>query len=48
VGGAATASRSWGQISPPGSLVVSWGEDARGELYLMTYGGTVYKIIPLQ
>jgi len=30
----------------PGSGAVSWGEDARGELYLMTYGGTVYRIVP--
>ena len=46
VGGAATAIRYWNEVSPGGG-VVSWGEDSRGELYLMTYGGTVYRIIPL-
>jgi len=46
VGGAATAIRDWSEVSP-GAGVVSWGEDSRGELYLMTYGGTVYRIIPL-
>jgi glucose/arabinose dehydrogenase len=45
VAGAATARRTWSQVSP-GPGVVSWGEDARGELYLMTYGGTVYRIVP--
>jgi len=46
-GGTATAMRSWNEVSP-GAGVVSWGEDSRGELYLMTYGGTVYRIVPLQ
>ena len=48
VGGAATAARSWTTEISPGAGVVSWGEDARGELYLMTYGGTVYRIVPVQ
>ena len=45
-GGAATAVQSWNQVSP-GRGVVSFGEDASGELYLMTYGGTVYRIVAL-
>jgi len=45
-GGVATASRDWTAEISPGRGVVSWGEDARGELYLMTYGGTVYRIVP--
>ena len=45
-GGAATAIQSWNHVSP-GRGVVSFGEDASGELYLMTYGGTVYRIVAL-
>ena len=33
------------QVSPGGSIV-SFGEDARGELYIVTYGGGVYRIVP--
>jgi hypothetical protein len=46
VGGVATEQRSWTTEISPGTGVVSWGEDARGELYMMTYGGTVYRIVP--
>ena len=46
VGGAATAARDFTQFISPGAGVVSFGEDARGELYLMTYGGTLYRIVP--
>ena len=34
----------WPALSPGGGIV-SFGEDARGELYLMTYGGTLYRIV---
>ena len=44
-GGVATAGRDWPGIAPSNG-VVSFGEDARGELYIMTYGGTVYRIVP--
>jgi len=46
-GGAATQQRNWTDLTPTDPQIVSFGEDARGELYLMTYGtGTVYRIIP--
>jgi len=46
-GGAATQQRDWPELTPADPLIVSFGEDARGELYLMTYAtGTVYRIIP--
>jgi len=46
-GGAATSSRDWPQLAVGGGGgIVSFGEDARGELYIMTYAGTVYRIVP--
>ena len=39
-------SRDFTAFISPGAGVVSFGEDARGELYLMTYGGTLYRIVP--
>jgi len=45
-GGAVTASRDFTPFISPGGGVVSFGEDARGELYIMTYGGTLYRIVP--
>lgn len=46
-GGAATGTRNWPNLSPPSSVggIVSFGEDARGELYLMTYVGRLYRIV---
>jgi glucose/arabinose dehydrogenase len=43
--GPVTDKRTWPALSPPGGQIVSFGEDARGEMYLMTYGGTLYRII---
>ena len=47
-GNRATEERTWSELEPPGndSQVSSFGEDAAGELYLMTGGGSVYKIVP--
>ena len=45
-GGVATAQRDFTAFVSPGGGVVSFGEDGRGELYLMTYGGTLYRIVP--
>jgi hypothetical protein len=35
----------WPTLAPGGS-VPSFGRDAAGELYVMTTGGAVYKIVP--
>jgi hypothetical protein len=43
-GGNATAPMAWSALSGHGALQ-SFGEDARGELYLMTAGGGVYRIV---
>lgn len=43
-GGVADA-RDWSGELDPGSLVTSFGEDARGELYITTAGGRVYRIV---
>jgi hypothetical protein len=45
-GGAATQAFNWTSQLSPGGGIVSLGEDARGELYIVTYGGGVYKILP--
>jgi hypothetical protein len=36
---------SWPLLSPPGNQITSFGEDARGELYLMTLGGGLFHIV---
>jgi glucose/arabinose dehydrogenase len=36
---------SWPTLSPPGPLL-SFGEDAAGELYVLEEGGRVFKIVP--
>ena len=38
--------KEWPLLSPPGSFVTSFGEDAAGELYIMTQGGGLFKFIP--
>jgi hypothetical protein len=42
-GGAATDARSW-EVENVGNIS-SFGEDARGELYVVSLGGAVYKIV---
>lgn len=42
--GQATDPIDWNIVPPDGPL--SWGEDARGELYLLTDGGLVYRLAP--
>jgi glucose/arabinose dehydrogenase len=38
------------QLDPPGTLAInsptSFGEDARGEMYIVDYGGEVFKVVP--
>jgi hypothetical protein len=36
---------SWPLLSPPGGRITSFGEDARGELYLMTEVGELFRIV---
>ena len=43
-GGAATEPRAW-QVASPGQ-VLSFGQDAAGELYLLAASGTAYRIAP--
>ncbi len=42
--GQATDPREWPALSP-GGQVTSFGEDARGELYVMTAAGRVYRLV---
>ena len=44
--GQPTEQTEWPALSPPGALVTSFGEDAMGELYVMTQGGGLFKFIP--
>lgn len=44
--GQATQQKNWTQPLSPGGGLVSFGEDARGELYMVLYGGGVYRIVP--
>jgi glucose/arabinose dehydrogenase len=43
--GQLTDQMEWPSLSPPGKLVSSFGEDAEGELYVMTLGGGLFKFI---
>lgn len=45
-GGVATERTRWRALEPPEGSVSSFGEDADGELYLTTAGGSVYRIVP--
>jgi glucose/arabinose dehydrogenase len=44
-GGVVTELTSWPALSPGGS-VVSFGEDAAGELYIVEAGGRVFRVVP--
>jgi hypothetical protein len=44
-GGAATDAASWPSLDTK-QLITSFGEDARGELYVVLSNGTIYRIAP--
>jgi hypothetical protein len=44
--GQPTGQTEWPLLSPPGGFVTSFGEDAAGELYVMTQGGGLFKFVP--
>ena len=44
--GQPTEQTEWPLLSPPGRSVTSFGEDADGELYVMTQGGGLFKFVP--
>ncbi|HXO84563.1 MAG TPA: PQQ-dependent sugar dehydrogenase [Gemmatimonadales bacterium] len=46
-GGVATHQTNWTSQLSPGGSIVSFGEDARGELYIVAYSGVVYRIVPV-
>jgi hypothetical protein len=45
--GQATERQEWPDLEPGGSIS-SFGEDAKGELYIVEYGssGAVYRVVP--
>jgi glucose/arabinose dehydrogenase len=45
-GGMATQGFNWTSQLSPGGSIVSFGEDARGDLYIVAYSGGVYRIVP--
>ncbi|MGE5141887.1 MAG: glucose dehydrogenase, partial [Acidobacteriota bacterium] len=44
-GGSATESRDWPPLAVSGGLS-SFGQDARGELYVTSLSGKLYRIVP--
>src|SRR5438105_2019836 len=45
-GGNVTTPLDWTQLLSPGSTISSFGQDAKGELYIVTLNGGVYRIVP--
>jgi glucose/arabinose dehydrogenase len=43
--GAATEQTDWAALRPPGGGITSFGEDASGELYILTSGGGLFRIV---
>ena len=37
----------WTQLEPPGGFISSFGQDAKGELYIVQLGGDIWRIVPL-
>jgi glucose/arabinose dehydrogenase len=44
--GLATNQLEWPLLSPPGGFITSFGEDALGELYVITQSGGLWRIVP--
>jgi glucose/arabinose dehydrogenase len=44
--GQPTDQKEWPLLSPTGGSITSFGEDAAGELYITTQGGSLFKFIP--
>jgi hypothetical protein len=44
VNGAASQMTDWSATLGPGGNITSFGEDAAGELYIMTFAGGLYRI----
>jgi glucose/arabinose dehydrogenase len=44
--GQPTEQTEWPLLGPPGGGLTSFGEDAAGELYVMTQGGGLFKFVP--
>ena len=47
-GGQAVDLRDWSGDLSPGVQVASFGQDAQGKLYIMTLGGSLYRIAPAE
>jgi glucose/arabinose dehydrogenase len=45
-GGAAVMGDDWPQLAPAEGQLSSFGEDAAGELYVLSGAGSVYKVVP--
>jgi glucose/arabinose dehydrogenase len=45
-GGVVSGHLDWVQLRPAGGQVSSFGEDGRGELYVVSLAGSVYRIVP--
>jgi glucose/arabinose dehydrogenase len=45
-GGQATQQRNWTPQLDPGGNVSSFAQDQRGELYILTLGGSLYRVVP--
>jgi glucose/arabinose dehydrogenase len=41
-----TSPGDWTQLLSPGTGISSFGQDARGEMYILQLGGPVYRIVP--
>jgi glucose/arabinose dehydrogenase len=46
INGTATQFFDWPNLRPAGANITSFGEDGAGELYIMTSGGALYRIVP--